>query len=484
MLLLEREADGPWREELNKGDVKLEDPSEVVTLSLLDNPSSIIRAYAILASENAGGPAPLLDDEEVEEELMRLDEEMRPLFAAFLGDAIGRGEAFAGWDKARLVKDVLKRDEERYWSDATEKEKNLAALVTFCRGLFDETLESICEEGSGKVFPGHWNRDATGDRIGKITRSRLMEEHWFVGGLEPDLLGGLFGLERIGKLPSVSRKEFVTACHKTEPMQVSAMLALCHRDWPDHKSLPYFDQDLPKDLTFRRNWAHHCFGRIYYHGQANRLQSARQEFEKLTSFLSEIPSDAGASLPLAKASINLIIDYGKAEQIEEARTIFESLLNLQERFPDDEEIALRRAKGSVNLSLDYGKAGQTDEAKIIFEGLINLQERFPDDEEIALQRAMGSVNLISFLGKAGRIDEARTIFESLVDLQEKFPDDEEIVLRRVRGSVNLILDYGKVGLTEDARAIFETLIILQARFPDNAEIQSIVSLTIEASPFD
>lgn len=152
VLLLERTAEGPWLETVSclakSSRVPVGDTRHVGedALATVEDVWEIVRGLF----EKAGQVAP--DREATTELLHEIDPLGRPLFAAFLADALIRGRDPRGWDRLRLVEDVLAYERDKYWTPAgvERPEKRLAALVTMADGLPVGTCRELCREFGGE----------------------------------------------------------------------------------------------------------------------------------------------------------------------------------------------------------------------------------------------------------------------------------------------------------------------------------------------
>ena len=125
--------------------------------------------------------------------LETIDPHMRPLYAAFMADALARGENPRGWDRRALVENVLAHERKNYWSPAgvTPKDLNLVALATMTAGYPLDWLE---EHGSDKdaTFLPRARETAFQHRLSAIYGYDVVEA---VPPMEPDILGEVFVLE-------------------------------------------------------------------------------------------------------------------------------------------------------------------------------------------------------------------------------------------------------------------------------------------------
>ena len=95
--------------------------------------------WAIMTAMN-----PALDDarkDECLDKLDTLDAESRPLYAAFLAEALGENNDALQWNTTDLARSILERDKAKFWpQDITQQDKNLLALATMrCSALLAMT---------------------------------------------------------------------------------------------------------------------------------------------------------------------------------------------------------------------------------------------------------------------------------------------------------------------------------------------------------
>lgn len=194
LLLLERDADADalWRQKFDPGGtdgaaVRQSQHAASLTLRGLDDDE----LWHVI--ENLCGQAnkPLPKRTETLGSLAAIDPDRRPLFAHFLADAIAAGRSHRGWDREALLRDVLRREEQRYWEPAevTEKDKNLLALATMTGGLPVAVALGV---DAGNLLPDAQSFDPT--RHEAMT-GRPAEQT--LAPLEPDILGEFFVLTHL-----------------------------------------------------------------------------------------------------------------------------------------------------------------------------------------------------------------------------------------------------------------------------------------------
>ncbi|MCB1882558.1 MAG: hypothetical protein KDG89_00965, partial [Geminicoccaceae bacterium] len=193
VLLLDRDAGGAWFERLLGGSSEGGDlravrfADDALALEPLADPWPIIKFFF---RQRRRDPPP----REATLDLLRaIDPAMRPLFAAFLGDALADGRDARGWDREQLVGYVLAKERQRHWPpDPSDKETNLYVLATMTRGL---DLEAALAANS-PLLPDAGSLDA-----GRLARMAGRPVADALPPLEPDILGELFVLEHLRKNP-------------------------------------------------------------------------------------------------------------------------------------------------------------------------------------------------------------------------------------------------------------------------------------------
>jgi hypothetical protein len=82
--------------------------------------------------------------EKILDSLAAIDPEGRPLFAAMAADAMLQGGALRDWDRGVLLRDLIKREDQRWWRpagiDRDDPHRGWLALATALGGLKRDDL--------------------------------------------------------------------------------------------------------------------------------------------------------------------------------------------------------------------------------------------------------------------------------------------------------------------------------------------------------
>jgi hypothetical protein len=187
--------------------------------------------------------------------LTRLPEgDYRPLFAAFAGEAIAANgiDAVRHWNAQQLVKWVLDRDYAQ-WRERKidQKHANLVAFATVVGGLSSLEAAELGKNHS-QLFPD-FDREFSEEHYKVLTAYTPRESEDSLVGIQPDLLGELFILERLGnnyQLGAGYRRaqgdteqiirlawQHTRQTEGEEQRPITAFIIRCAADFSDHPAL-------------------------------------------------------------------------------------------------------------------------------------------------------------------------------------------------------------------------------------------------------
>ena len=463
VLLIERSAEGPWYDTItqagNAERFAVSGPmiEEHLALEPLADPWPVIAAVI----GQAGMPLPAR--EETLEILREIDPPMRPLYAAFLADALARGAHPRGWDRKALVTDVLEHEEVNYWRPAgvTPADKRLAVVVTMANGLPVEILKDLTGSASDGLFPA-WNIDETPARLSAILGAAVSDH---APPLEPDILGEVFVLNEVGDDPS---HVAVLRDHAWKsPRGMFDFLNRIAQDFPGDTPGKLFSS--PGDDVLGDARIVYCMlvVNLINHLGASDMASARALYGELTALAAAHPDEAELRLCQAKAAVNLIAHL-RASDMASARALHGELTALAAAHPDEAELRLEQAKAAFNLINHLG-ASDMASARALYDDLTALAAAHPDEAELRLEQAKAAFNLINHL-RASDMASARALHGELTALAAAHPDEAELRLRQAKAAVNLINHLGASDMAS-ARALYGELTALAAAHPREAELR-------------
>ncbi|MEO5371367.1 MAG: ATP-binding protein [Magnetococcus sp. DMHC-1] len=257
--------------------------------------------------------------------LQRLNAGGRPLYAAFLADALRDyfQEETVHWDKIALVNRILDRERERWQlCGIVDEGIHLLLLATLCGGIEtapESQLPPYVEQLIASAS-SHTNPDFA-ERCLLLTGHALTTQQTRLFPLEPDLLGELFVLEYLQPTPSIRsdnnkklRSQIIQTAWQINPLGVFATLTRTAQDFPGHAGL-FSLLALPMD-----------------HRPQERLL-------------------------WAMAVVNVIL-RAASQQIGQAATLLKNLATLAMSHPKEPLLREEQAKGAFNLITFYGNAGQ------------------------------------------------------------------------------------------------------------------------------
>ena len=455
LLLLERTADGPWLEtvkctgsntykaavresfvRLGEGEDKSESAGD---LALQPIAKEVLWEFmgAIIAKQNGNVP----EQDEILTKLEEIDPQMRPLYAAFLADAVGRGEDARNWDRQQLLDDVVSYERRTYWvpNGITEPHENLLALATARGGLLTDEIKAACS-GDEDGFLPDWNAIDI-DKAIKAFHGTV--SNGFLPPLEPDVLGEVFTLKRLEDCPPFI-PILAELAWTSDPFPYAAFLDRLAQDFPTR-----FLPPLAKAVFSQHGNETPFLAAILSVNLITDLAKTDEHLHTAIDIYGELKALASEQhtpeiwLRQARGAYNLITDLAKTDEHRQTAFDIYGELKAFAKEQDTEEIWLLQAMGAVNLTSRLGEVDEHRQTAIDLYSELRTLAETQDTEEIWRQQAMGAVNLINRLGE---VDEHRQtaidLYGELKTLAET-QDAEEIWRQQAMGAYNLITDLAK-----------------------------------------
>jgi hypothetical protein len=238
--------------------------------------------------KKAGRQAP--DRAETLSSLTAVDPQRRPLFAYFLADAVAAGRSPRGWDRETLLRDVLRREEESFWTPAgvAEQDKNLLALATMTGGL---SLETLLSHDTGGLLPDVNTFDPL--RHEAMTGRPAAIE---LAPLEPDILGEFFVLTHLSPQHMARRLDrLIRLSWEIAPASRAIFLVRAANDFPREPALMPLCGVASGTSKQRHWWAAAAVELIAIWGNAGQLDQARGLWDGLEALAEAYPDEVALS---------------------------------------------------------------------------------------------------------------------------------------------------------------------------------------------
>ncbi|WP_421902917.1 hypothetical protein [Maridesulfovibrio sp.] len=408
------------------------------------------------------------------ERLKDIDEDMRPLFAAYLGSAVAKGHGDRHFNRESLLQDVINRELEDILKPCGVTEKDLALLVlaTIIGGIstqYDFDLpecvtslgELVYEKDRFKVL----NCEAHG-------KDKVIHQ---IPPWEPDLVGELFVLEFLKDDEDTGvnkyRKDILKVAWSASAFGSVKFMDRVRQDYFSHVN---FSLLTGKPEQFSElsayTWSLLAVNLINDYGDAkefNKAQSLYADLQSLSS--SEYPTSKFA-LQQAMGAANLIIDYCVAKEFYKAQSLYVDLKLLASSEYSTSEIVLEQARAAVSMINSYGEAREFDKTQSLYTDLQSLASSEYSTSEIVLRQAKGAFNLINDYRAEKQLDKAMSLYADLQSLASSELSTSEIVLRQAKAAVNLINDYGEAREFDKAQSLYADLQSLASSEYSTSEI--------------
>lgn len=382
-----------------------------------------------------------LNRQEVLDKLSQIDPEQRPLYAALVADALKAGRSLGGWDKERLFKDVIDREEKNYWLPAIpagtngapailERHKNLLAFMTMIGGL---PLNQICKLPESLELPKAKDlcRPLYQAMSGtQLTGLSLTErENVELQGLTPDPVGEFFTLTHLeGRGLNAIQKSRYSAWNLeiSQSYRFAEFLERCSSDFVDHECLEYLIGESPHTLHGCCAWALLQAIRSFSHCGKGELVEARQLLKAIEQNSIKYPDEPLLRQAWAQAALNMVITYGKTGALGGARELLNALGHLAEEHSYEPVLREEWARSVVNMTVAYGMVGELGEAREIQSALKVVANDFSNEPVMLEQSAKATFNLIVFYGKSVELSQANDLMDALEEITKKYPDETNL----------------------------------------------------------
>ena len=366
LLLLERQAEGPWLDRVLAMSPKGRN-CRGADLAL-GSPSSLWPVFQHVWHWRKRG-RDLPDEQETLSRFATLDPRRRPLFAMLMADAIATHGRDRLWSREALLADVLARERERFWRPAAaacgldpqqiEKEERVLALATMVGGV---PIAAMVHDEDG-LLP-RWDRD----RHPKLFKAMSACTYQMVRPLEPDLVGEFFVLT---VLDANHKEDDITAmqlaafawCHA--PFAAFAFVGRCAQDFPDHPALALSYRVPLSGSDMRLAWGMLVVLLIAH--LVGEPAATRALYDELRALAADHPAEPELRLCQAKAAVDLIYHFRAGEPAAE-RELYEELRALAADHPAEPELRLCQAKAAVNL-MYHLRVGEPAAARALYDEL-------------------------------------------------------------------------------------------------------------------
>ena len=229
MLLLDRHTG--WISELERDEVR----RELIHQTRHDEPLGLEPLGRGACEGIVRQFAPKASDDIVERALMiaeKIDPQGRPLYLAFVADAVAAGKDPSGWNRIRLLSEVLGKAEKRWEAlGANAEDRAILTLATLRPPLRFRDLERL----AGTPLPRRSDRSQA-DRLAAMLDLPSLDDS--VPALAPDILGIFFVLQRLQdwrRFNDTDADAVVAAAWRTARMETAIFLRSAREEFPDHR---------------------------------------------------------------------------------------------------------------------------------------------------------------------------------------------------------------------------------------------------------
>ncbi len=466
VLVLEREAGGQWWDDFRASggdghaiaESRHNEPLALAAPPLEDQ-------FRMIAETFAAAGRPLRDRADAEDiggQVHDLDPQIRPLFVAFLADAMTRHGSDRRWDRTTLMDDVLRREYERWDAlGADNSHHALLALATLCRTLKLEDVFNI--NNLVGIFPPLHTIDEAllADMAGKSPSDHISP-------LEPDLLGELFVLNTIerGFPNSRIRRKFLDLAWSLRAVEIGHTTALILSDFGEHPAIPHLThRPTLNSLGILYTWAAWIIDFTSLLGGSRYPRLARQLYDAVRDISLAHPDYAELRVRQAQCAFNVVKCYSDVGEVQLAQELYDELRILASTYPLEYEIQLQQAKCVVNLTAAYSGKGEHEIAHDILSDLQQMTEKYHDIPKFRRALSDAIFNLMKANSNTGNMNAAQMYYDQLHTLTDMHKDEISLLLRESEAAVNLIYAYEKENDSESCIKLYKRLKASSAMFP-------------------
>jgi len=339
--------------------------------------------WTIMTAMNAKLDAERKD--ECLDKLGTIDTESRPLYAAFLAEALSENDDALHWDTTELARTILERDQAKFWpkdisQEDKQKDKNLLALATMCGGWPVDALEGLEDPN---LLPSP-DEEAVYQRQAAMTGHPVSENF---PPLEPDLLGELFVLETL-KYPKdcaaihparVRHDALRILAWHAAPGSMFDFLIRCARDFPLHDtlktlSMPLDGPDVPPHIAAS---GFNAIARMSNHlGRAGAADLVLQYSTAVRNGFKHEQLFIKAAA--AKSAAGIFYGLYDTQQRDATLAMTDELSALTEEHPDAAEIHASYALLLLAITSTLVGKGADIQAETMLKHCLAVAQRFPD----------------------------------------------------------------------------------------------------------
>ncbi len=297
--------------------------------------------------------------------LKKIDPSCSPLFAMLVADAMADGVALQDADRYRFLVRVFERGPELQAAvphDVSEISKNLLALATLTRGFEGSHLIDALTFAERRGVDVSRFQAPHGDWNAVFEAAGRLSGHFVPGGidgLEPDLLGEAFVLNRVDSdlgfnatLLADGLRELswlVSRPGEHGYLRTAEMMSLCANDFIER----WLDSRLAHvpsvNTTAAKDWAA-IFVDVCVPRDANfDLKLIQRAFRRLAEFAERDDAPEAVRAERAKAAFNLCYDISESGDLDGARAFYEAELREPAERDDAPEAVRAAAKRARDL---------------------------------------------------------------------------------------------------------------------------------------
>jgi hypothetical protein len=472
VLLLERKCDGGWLKEVmgsRSESYEIEQarfPDSPLTLEAMDEEElwEAIQSMHETASVSPPDRAPLMA------RLRELDPLGLPLYAILTADALTAGRDIGGWDRERLMRDVLERERQGWVNmGITAPYENLLALATMAGGLTEAVLQDPTLRIALPAF-----EDFDRSLYSVMTGCDLEGES--LPPLKPDLLGEFFVLNHVkGRNERVTERQAMDLCSAAwgivggstkrnyfgvpglTHISPSSFVVFLHRlieDFSDHPALRCFLYRPSEPSIDLQYWGDLIVKGIRCYLSSKDFENAKSLYEKLSALTPGELQELDAEAMVIKAAFSLLPHTFGKDVHADPGVLLGQIRELAYKEFAPSSVRLAFCKGAADAMKLLIATGEKELVQELLDEQHKLLRAHLNEKELRIHYSSGLSVLVC---SEAALELREQVFERLRAFCEEFRDEVMVYTALAQASRALCTTYVSSDRLPDAQKMNHTI---------------------------
>lgn len=390
LLLLERHLNAPWFERVSGEGTNAGARIEACWSAVADELVTPDDIWPII-QHMAGDQSESIERDKTLREFEAVDPQMRPLFAAFYGDAIRRKQNPRRWNRRELVRNVLKH-EEGFWNEAgvTHQHRNLLACSTTTAGVPLKWLDPRFEfVGTHRHFWPEGPQRNTTEPLEQVFGYDITVD---IPPIEPDILGEVYLIEWWNSANAEERGSFLTFVGYLRAWAGDTVDRMVS-DFPEDAPLDFILAIISADWDDLELSREECIYNVVTGFAPHRKQAALRAFSFFNTVSNSVLSSSYGSECIADAAQNFIVGVKEAER-SDIRYVLASQLWHWHKTDRSRELDFALCGSALGAIARLPQSHPMDFLKMVSR-IVEIAQDYQEDEEFEYEAATCLVNYVN-----------------------------------------------------------------------------------------